>query len=99
MWLSSGDTHKNHVSMCIFPDDGYVYQSKHVSITVTQIYIHDFSMLETILVVYCQLHRSAAYNIRLWTYNWKVRGANTGKDRSFLGFCVVCLNSFRQLPL
>jgi hypothetical protein len=53
---------------------------------VTHIYIHDFSKFDTILVVYCQLHRRAAYNIMLWTYNWEVRGANTGKDRPFMGF-------------
>jgi len=46
MWLSSEDTHKDHVSLCVFPDDDYVYQSKHVAITVTQIYINDFSINE-----------------------------------------------------
>jgi hypothetical protein len=37
---------QDHVSLCVFPDDDYVYQSKHVAITVTQIYINDFNMNE-----------------------------------------------------
>jgi len=29
---------KDHVSLCVFPDDGYVYQSKHVAISYTDIH-------------------------------------------------------------